>query len=104
MNYILLFVFLIYTIYTLRFALKFNKTADSYFNKKQIILHNFLIWLIPFFWIMIIKTVASPTPGSKNRKRTKDKGNFYESGLGIWGHTEEHHSDFDGGQGHTEDH
>jgi hypothetical protein len=45
-----------------------------------------LIWLIPFFWIVIIKTMTKPTPGSVNyNKKTKDKGTFSESGLGLWG-------------------
>ena len=62
MNYLLWIAFVIYSIYTLRFALAFNKTADIYFTKKQKIIHNDLIWLIPYCWIMIVKTVASPSP------------------------------------------
>jgi len=98
MIYILLIVFLTYAIHTLRFALRFNNT-DTYFTRRQKVTHNILIWLIPFFWIMIIKTIAAPTPGSQHFKKTKDKGGFYESGIGIWGHGESHHSNDDGGDG-----
>lgn len=92
MNYIFWGAFLIYAIYTLRFALKFNRTADIYFNNKQKALHSILIWLIPFFWIMIVKTVISP-PSRKSR----DKGKFYESGIGIWGNDVSSQSGHDGG-------
>ena len=85
MKYYLLFGLLtIYFIYTLRFALKFNRT-DSFFNKRQKLLHNVLIWLVPFLWIMILKTISEPTPGTAKNKKTKDKGSFYESEIGIWG-------------------
>jgi len=97
MNYLLGITFLAYLIYTLRFAVLFNKTADTYFSKKQKALHNILIWVIPFFWIMIVKAVASPHPTPGNSNRTRHKGRFYESGLGIWGHSEDHHSDHEGG-------
>ena len=99
MSYILWTALLIYSIYTLRFALIFNRTADTYFNRKQKIIHNILIWLIPFFWIVIVKTVASPSAGTKNLKRDGNKGIFYESGLGTWGHGDDNHSGHDGGHG-----
>lgn len=85
MKYYLLFGFLaVYFIWTLRFAIKFNQT-DVFYNKKQKLIHNVFIWLFPFFWIMILKKMAEPTPGTANNKKTKEKGHFYESGIGIWG-------------------
>jgi len=83
-NYLLFGLLAIYILWTLRFAIIFNKT-DIYFNKGQKVLHNVLIWLIPFMWIMIIKTITKSTPKSTNYNKTKDKGTFYESGLGLWG-------------------
>jgi hypothetical protein len=63
--------------------MRFNKT-DVYFDERQKLFHNFLIWVIPFIWIMIIKTITKPTPGSANYKKTNDKGTFSESEIGIW--------------------
>lgn len=97
MNYVLWIAFGIYSIYTLRFALAFNRTADIYFTRKQKIIHNILIWLIPFFWIMIVKTVASPSPTTKNSTKNRGKGNFFESGIAIWGDRDDSHSSHDGG-------
>jgi len=82
----------IYFIWTLTFAIKFNKT-DIYFNRQQKIVHNILIWLVPFIWIMIIKTLTKPLPGSQGANRKKDKGSFYESGIGIWSDVPESNSD-----------
>ena len=85
MKYYLVFGFLtVYFIWTLRFSIKFNR-SDLFFNKRQKLIHNVLIWLVPFFWIMVIKTIMQPTQGSVNSKKTKNKGNFYESEIGIWG-------------------
>jgi len=85
MKYYLLFGMLTaYFIWTLRFAIIFNRT-DVFFNKRQKLIHNVLIWLFPFIWIMILKTISKPTPGTANNKKTKDKGSFYESNIGIWG-------------------
>jgi len=85
MKYYILFGLLTaYFIWTLRFAIKFNRT-DVFYNKRQKLIHNVLIWVVPFIWIVILKIISEPTPGSANYKKTKDKGNFYESGIGIWG-------------------
>lgn len=92
----LVIIFLIYLVYTLNFALKFNKT-DTYLTNNQIVFHNILIWLIPFFWIMILKTLIKPTSGSSKFKKTKSNGGFYESGIGIWGHSDTPFHDSDGG-------
>ena len=85
MKYNLLFGLLtIYFIWTLRYAIKFNK-IDSFFNKRQKLIHNVLIWLVPFLWIMILKTIIKPTPGTESYKKTKGKGDFYESEIGFLG-------------------
>lgn len=85
MEYYFLFgLLIVYFILTLSFAIKFNKT-DVFFNKRQKLIHNVLIWLFPFIWIMILKTILKPTPGTANNKKAKNKGSFYESEIGIWG-------------------
>ena len=85
MKYYLLFDLLVVNfIWTLRFAIKFNRT-DSFFNKRQKRIHNVLIWVLPIIWILILQAILEPTPGSVKNKKTKNKGNFYESGIGFLG-------------------
>jgi hypothetical protein len=59
--------------------------------------------MIPFFWIMIIKAMIKPTPGSGKFKKTKPSAGFYESGIGIWGHDDGHNHHSDEGHGHSND-
>lgn len=72
---------LFYLAYTLNFALRFRK-MDTCFTDRQKLVHEILIWLIPFFWIVIVKTLMTPTPGSHDYKKKDEDGGFYESGLG----------------------
>ena len=90
MNYFLLILVTFYLIYTLNFAIRFNK-ANTIFNDNKMLIHNFLIWIIPFFWIMIIKSTMKPTPGSGKFKVKSDAG-FDESGIGVWGDDDGHHT------------
>jgi hypothetical protein len=78
MIYVLITVFAIYLTYTLNFTIKFNRT-NTIFNDSQKLIHNFLFWIIPFFWIMIIKTVMKPTPGSDKFDKTKPEADFKEN-------------------------
>ena len=78
MIYLLITVLAIYLVYTLNFAIKFNRTSPI-FNDNQKLIHMFLIWIIPFFWIMIIKTMMKPTPGSDKFKKTKPEADFKEN-------------------------
>jgi len=55
---------------------------DTCFSEKQKFAHQILIWVIPFFWIIIVRTVMKPTPGSHEFKKKDEDGGFYESGLG----------------------
>lgn len=68
---ILLFIFgLFYFLYTLSFAIHFNKTASIFFSKSLIRFHLIMIWVIPFLWILIIKALAMP---GENKFHTKKK-------------------------------
>jgi hypothetical protein len=96
MIYLLLPIFIFYIAYTLNFALKFNRT-ETYLSRYQQLYHNILIWMIPFFWIMILKSVVMPTSGSSKFKKTKARVGFYESGIGIWADSDTYHSDADSG-------
>jgi hypothetical protein len=91
MIYLLTVTFIIYFIHTLNFAIKFNRSTNV-FSRNQKLLHNFLIWIIPFIWIIIIKGVTEPTPGSNKFKKTKQEDGFYESGIGVNGHDSNHHN------------
>ena len=93
MIYFLALIFAVYLIFTLNFAIKLNK-AVTHLTDKQRLRHNILIWVIPFFWVIILETILPPTPGSSKSKRTKLNGGFYESGIGIWGHDDgdDHHA------------
>lgn len=98
MIHFLIIVFAVYFIYTLNFAIQFNRT-DTLFSSNQKLLHNIFIWIIPFFWIMIIKTIAKPTHGSDKSKKEKRDSGFYDSDIEIYGHDDRHHHS-DGGHGH----
>jgi hypothetical protein len=100
MIYFLALIFAVYLIFTLNFAIKFNKTV-THLSDNQRLLHNILIWLKPFFWVIILDVILPPTPGSRKSKKTKSSGGFYESGIGIWGHHEGH--DVHGDGGHSND-
>ena len=75
---ILLVAFLVYIVYTLWFVIKFNKT-DLIFDRRQRLTHNILVWLIPFLWIMIIKSMTKPTLGSDKYDKTKQEPDFKEN-------------------------
>lgn len=98
MIYFLSILFVLYFAYTLNFAIRFNKT-NAGLSANQKLLHHFLIWIIPFFWIAIVKTMITPIPGSGKDKKTRSDAGFYESGIGIWGHDDGNHFHVDDGSG-----
>ena len=103
MIYFLGLIFAVYFIFTLHFAIKLNRSV-THLTDNHLLLHNILIWGIPFFWVIILEAALPPTPGSSKSKKTKSNVGFYESGIGIWGtgdghdhHSDGDHSDCDGG-------
>jgi len=72
-----------YLAYTLTFAIKFNRDK-GHFSKKQLLIHNILIWTVPIFWIFLIQTFLRPTLGSHRQRKNKIKGTYYESGHSFW--------------------
>jgi len=82
----------------LNFAIKLNKSV-THLTDNQLLLHNILIWVIPFFWIIILGSILPPTPGLSKSKKGKSNGSFYESGIGIWGAANGHDHHTDGGHG-----
>jgi hypothetical protein len=91
MVYILTILFIVYFLYTLTFAIKLSKSGDV-FNDNQRLLHHVLIWIIPFFWIVVVKSMIKPTLGSDKFRKTKADSGFHESGIGIWGREDHHHT------------
>ncbi len=43
-----------------------------------------MIWLVPFLWIFILKSVTKPTPGSDKFEDKSNPESSTECGLGIW--------------------
>jgi len=41
--------------------------------------HSILIWLVPFLWIMIIKTITKPTLGSDKYDKTKQAPDYKDN-------------------------
>ena len=60
-------------------------------SEKQKLIHNVLIWVIPFFWIIIVNAMVTPSLGPTKSGKTKSKTGFYESGIGIWSDDGGHH-------------
>jgi len=76
---------LVYVAYTIRYSFVLNKSI--FLTRRQKIINLTLIWLIPFIWVLFLRTFFKPNPGSHQVRRTGDSGNFTESGLGIWADT-----------------
>jgi hypothetical protein len=51
-----------YLIFTIRFFISFRK--NIIFTGKIKVFHLIIIWIIPFIWILILKSLLKSTPGS----------------------------------------
>lgn len=71
----LLIVF--YLVYTIRYAIKFKN--NNYFTGRRKTFHSVMIWLFPFFWILILKSFVKPIPGSYEFKDKKDPDKFEDN-------------------------
>jgi len=59
-----------YLIFTIRYFFVFRKNVV--FTGKIKAFHLIMIWLVPFIWILILKSLTQSTPGSYE---VKNKGN-----------------------------
>jgi hypothetical protein len=59
---IILVVVIYYLIFTIRYFIAFRK--NPIFSTEAKRFHLIMIWIIPFIWILILKTLESTTPGS----------------------------------------
>ena len=103
MEFLIYLFLLFYFLYTLSFALKFNKT-DVFYTKKQRLTHNIMIWVIPFIWIIILKALDKPMRRHAFKKQTVSSTNDGDAGwwaLGFYAlfHSSGH-SPHDGQSGH----
>ena len=51
-----------YLFYSIRYSLVFRK--NIIITGKAKCFHLIMIWVIPFFWIMLLKAMLKPVPGS----------------------------------------
>jgi hypothetical protein len=72
----------VYIIYTIRYLIHFKRS--NYFTGGLKIFHILMIWLIPFIWIILLKSLFKPTLGSYQFVDKKEPDSLTESGLGIW--------------------
>lgn len=59
---------LFYIVYTFLFTVKFNR-SNPFYSGKQKNIHIILIWIIPFLWIILLKTLIKPTLGSQHYEK-----------------------------------
>jgi len=81
----------IYLVYTTRYS--FVLFRNVYLTKRQKNINLILIWLIPFIWILFLKTFFQSTPGSHQVKIKKNPDSFTESGLGVFDDMSHHSND-----------
>ena len=65
-------MFTFYITHTLRFSISFSKDK-IYFNKKQKLFHHIMVWIVPFIWIILIKTLMKPTLGAHHYKNISNE-------------------------------
>lgn len=84
-EYSLLAVFILfYLIYTIRYTIVFTK--NNFFTGRKKAFHLVMIWLIPFLWALLLKTVVKPIPGSYQieQKKNSDEYKDNKESEAIW--------------------
>jgi hypothetical protein len=67
-------IVLFYLIYTIKYSFVFKK--NPFFTGRRKAFHAIMIWLFPFCWILILKSLFKPTPGSSSFQDKKDPEKF----------------------------
>lgn len=70
-------IVLFYLFYTLRYTITFSKNV--LFTGRRKTFHSIAIWLVPFIWIWILKSILKPTPGSSEFLNKKDPDKFNDN-------------------------
>lgn len=95
MKITLIIIVSIYLIYSIRIQIKLIKS--KVLDKNQKILNSVFLWIIPFLWGLLIKTMLKDTFKSKPKGKYSDNWWFL---TGIGGDNSSHHSDsFHSGNG-----
>lgn len=76
--FLLIIIALVYIIYTFKYA--FVLKNSLVYKGKSRILHQVLIWLIPFVWVWLLKSLSKSTPGSFEIENKVDPIPFSNSG------------------------
>jgi hypothetical protein len=74
---LILVLLVFYLIVTIRYFFVFKKSI--LFTGRIKIFHLVMIWLIPFIWIFILKSLTKPTPGSYELKKTSPPKPFSDN-------------------------
>lgn len=65
---LLIVVSVFYLFYTLSFAIFFYRVSNLIFSRRLRLFHSIMIWIVPFFWIMILKAISRGTLLNKTKK------------------------------------
>lgn len=69
-----------YLIFTTRYFLQLRRTII--FSGAIKTFHLIMIWLVPFFWVLILKALSKTTPGSYEVEKKEEPTPFSKSGYG----------------------
>jgi hypothetical protein len=75
-------IFIFYFVYTIRYLIQFS--AKNYFTGRLKTFHILMLWLVPFIWIILLKSLFKPTPGSYEFINKEEPDSLTESGLDVW--------------------
>ena len=70
-------IIIFYLIFTVRYFLVFRKNVI--FTGKIKAFHLIMIWLIPFIWILILKSLTKSTPGSYEIENKSEPNPFSDN-------------------------
>ncbi len=73
-------IVIFYLVFTTRYFLKFRK--NIIFTGAVKTFHSIMIWIVPFFWILLLKALTKTTPGSYEIEKKVDPKPFSESAYG----------------------
>ena len=71
---------LFYLMYTIKYSIVFK--TNVIFTGKTKTFHLIMIWLVPFLWIFLLKSLMKSTPGSFEINEKKNPESFTDIGLG----------------------